>query len=148
VSEKLLSGCFLDPGLTICLTVFLKWLDQSNINTAYVSGMEEELNIRGNEYSLFGTFYNIGYLIFEIPSMMIISRPKLSRWYLPTMGMCPPDLGCLFIAARTDKREIQRLRGVSLPSLSADSRAFPRSTASASSSACSRRRRPRAPSTS
>ncbi|KAK4118832.1 MFS general substrate transporter [Parathielavia appendiculata] len=68
-----------------CLMFFLKWLDQSNINTAYVSGMEEELNIRGNEYSLFGTFYNIGYLIFEIPSMMIVSRPKLTRWYLPTM---------------------------------------------------------------
>lgn len=47
--------------------------------------MEEELNIKGNEYSLFGTFYNIGYLIFEIPSMMLISRPKLTRWYLPTM---------------------------------------------------------------
>ncbi|KAG7294679.1 hypothetical protein NEMBOFW57_004757 [Staphylotrichum longicolle] len=68
-----------------CLMFFLKWLDQSNINTAYVSGMEKELNIRGNEYSLFGTFYNIGYLIFEIPSMMIISRPNLARWYLPTM---------------------------------------------------------------
>ena len=37
--------------------------------------MEQELNIKGNDYSLIGTFYNIGYLIFEIPSMMIISRP-------------------------------------------------------------------------
>lgn len=67
------------------LKVFIKWLDQSNINTAYVSGMEKELNIKGNDYSLFGTFYNIGYLIFEIPSMMIISRPHLARWYLPSM---------------------------------------------------------------
>lgn len=36
-------------------------------------------------YSLFGTFYNIGYLIFEIPSMLIISRPKLARYYMPSM---------------------------------------------------------------
>lgn len=36
-------------------------------------------------YSLFGTFYNVGYLLFEIPSMMLISRPHLSRWYIPTM---------------------------------------------------------------
>ncbi|KAJ3958502.1 hypothetical protein N0V92_004920 [Colletotrichum tropicale] len=36
-------------------------------------------------YSLFGTFYNIGYLVFEIPSMMIISRPHITRYYLPTM---------------------------------------------------------------
>lgn len=69
---------------TTC-TVFLKWLDQSNINTAYVSGLKEELNIKGNEYSLFGTFYNIGYLVFEIPSMMIVSRPRYTRWYLPIM---------------------------------------------------------------
>lgn len=47
--------------------------------------MREELKINGNQYSLFGTFYNIGYLLFEIPSMMIISRPNVSRWYLPTM---------------------------------------------------------------
>lgn len=66
-------------------SVFLKWLDSSNINTAYNSGLKEELKITGNQYSLFGTFYNIGYLLFEIPSMMIISRPNLSRWYLPTM---------------------------------------------------------------
>lgn len=41
--------------------------------------------LTSSRYSLFGTFYNIGYLVFEIPSMMIISRPKLARWYLPTM---------------------------------------------------------------
>ncbi|OCT50355.1 putative transporter SEO1 [Cladophialophora carrionii] len=68
-----------------CLMFFLKWLDSSNINQAYVSGMKEDLNLQGNQYSLFGTFYNIGYLVFEIPSMMLISRPALSRWYVPTM---------------------------------------------------------------
>jgi hypothetical protein len=65
--------------------VFLKWLDSSNINNAYWSGMREELNLWGNEYSLFGTFYNLGYLVFQIPSLLILSRPSLARWYLPTM---------------------------------------------------------------
>ncbi|KAK2746164.1 hypothetical protein FQN55_005793 [Onygenales sp. PD_40] len=64
---------------------FLKWLDSSNINNAYVSGMKEDLNLMGNEYSLFGTFYNCGYLVFQVPSMLILSRPNLARWYLPTM---------------------------------------------------------------
>ncbi|OAG11472.1 MFS general substrate transporter [Paraphaeosphaeria sporulosa] len=68
-----------------CLCFYIKWLDQNALNSAYVSGMREELRIKGNQYSLFGTFYNIGYLIFEIPSMMIISRPKLARYYLPLM---------------------------------------------------------------
>ncbi|CAH0027048.1 unnamed protein product [Clonostachys rhizophaga] len=67
----------------ICLLFFIKWLDQSNITNAYNSGMKEDLNIKGVEYNLFSTFYNIGYMILEIPSMMIISRPNLARWYLP-----------------------------------------------------------------
>ncbi|OBT52151.1 hypothetical protein VE04_06210 [Pseudogymnoascus sp. 24MN13] len=68
-----------------CLMFFIKWLDQSNLNNAYVSGMKEELKLNGNQYSLFGTFYNVGYLLFEIPSMMLLSRPHLARWYVPSM---------------------------------------------------------------
>ncbi|KFA72778.1 hypothetical protein S40288_06385 [Stachybotrys chartarum IBT 40288] len=75
--------CFLLP--LCCLAFFIKWLDQVNINNAYNSGMREELGLFGNQYSLFGTFYNIGYMLFKIPSMMIFSRPKLARWFLPVM---------------------------------------------------------------
>ncbi|KAJ5455840.1 uncharacterized protein N7458_004104 [Penicillium daleae] len=77
--------CFIMP--LCCLMFFIKWLDQGNTNNAYVSGMKEELHLNGNQYSLFGTFYNIGYLLFEIPSMMLISRPSLSRYYPPTMEL-------------------------------------------------------------
>lgn len=65
------------------LAFFLKWLDSSNINNAYVSGMKEELGLYGNEYSMFGTFYNIGYIIMQVPCMLLLSRPSLGRWYLP-----------------------------------------------------------------
>ncbi|KAE9372530.1 pantothenate transporter liz1 [Stipitochalara longipes BDJ] len=74
--------CFLLP---ICgIMFFLKWLDQSNVNNAYVSGMKEALHLNGNQYSLFGTFYNIGYLAFQIPSLLILSRPQLARYFIPT----------------------------------------------------------------
>lgn len=36
-------------------------------------------------YSLFGTFYNIGYLVCQVPSLLILSRPGLARYYLPVM---------------------------------------------------------------
>lgn len=39
-----------------CIAFFLKWLDQSNINSAYVSGMKEELGLYGNEYVLDDNF--------------------------------------------------------------------------------------------
>ncbi|KAF6819067.1 vitamin H transporter, partial [Colletotrichum musicola] len=72
--------------LTFCsLAFFLKWLDSSNINSAYVSGMKEELKLYGNEYSMFQTFYNIGYIICQVPAMLLLSRPKYSRYFLPTM---------------------------------------------------------------
>lgn len=67
------------------MKVFLKWLDSSNINNAYVSGMKEELNLYGNQYSYFGTFYNCGYLVFQIPSLLLLSRPKIAKYYLPLM---------------------------------------------------------------
>ncbi|TDZ51524.1 Pantothenate transporter liz1 [Colletotrichum trifolii] len=67
------------------LAFFLKWLDSSNINNAYVSGMKEELKLYGNEYSMFQTFYNIGYIICQVPAMLLLSRPKYSRYFLPTM---------------------------------------------------------------
>lgn len=31
------------------IAFFLKWLDSSNINNAYVSGMKEDLELHGNE---------------------------------------------------------------------------------------------------
>lgn len=32
-----------------CLGYFLKYLDQANLNSAYVSGMKEDLGMYGNE---------------------------------------------------------------------------------------------------
>lgn len=54
-------------------------------------------------YSLFGTFYNLGYLIFEIPSMMIISRPKISRWYVPSMEVAWSILTFVQCRLRSEK---------------------------------------------
>ncbi|KAJ0269886.1 hypothetical protein COL940_012101 [Colletotrichum noveboracense] len=43
----------LDFGILICATLgwWMKYIDQSNITNAYVSGMKEDLNIKGNEYT-------------------------------------------------------------------------------------------------
>jgi hypothetical protein len=45
LSFKLAASC------TNTTLVFLKYLDQSNINNAYVSGMKEDLALYGNEYA-------------------------------------------------------------------------------------------------
>jgi hypothetical protein len=81
----ILCDCAASEFQVLTTVVFLKWLDSSNINNAYVSGMKEELNLNGNQYSLFGTFYNCGYLVFQIPSLLLLSRPKIAKYYLPLM---------------------------------------------------------------
>lgn len=45
--------------LTLCgLCFYIKWLDQNALNSAYWSGMREELGIKGNEYDLFVSSYD------------------------------------------------------------------------------------------
>ncbi|KAI8712418.1 MFS domain-containing protein [Fusarium sp. LHS14.1] len=45
----------------ICLGYFIKYLDQTNISNAFVSGMKEDLN----------SYFNIGYLIGTVPTQMV-----------------------------------------------------------------------------
>ncbi|KAJ5209703.1 hypothetical protein N7449_004082 [Penicillium cf. viridicatum] len=60
-----------------------KYLDQTNISNAYVSGMETDLELYGNELNYFTTFFNIGYMIMLYPSCIVISHIGPSIW-LPT----------------------------------------------------------------
>lgn len=70
-----------------CMAFFLKYLDQTNISNAYVSGMLEELGFgHHNELSWFNTWFNIGLIIGSIPATLLAGyfRP---RFYLPVMDL-------------------------------------------------------------
>ncbi|KAL3421357.1 major facilitator superfamily transporter [Phlyctema vagabunda] len=67
--------------LTIgCIGFFLKYLDQGNLANAYVSGMQEDLQMNGNEYTYAGTAYTCAYAIMQIPSTLIIQHIRPSYW--------------------------------------------------------------------
>ncbi|KAF7917387.1 uncharacterized protein EAE98_010150 [Botrytis deweyae] len=63
-----------------CLGFFLKYLDQNNLTNAYVSGMQEDLEMFGNQYTYAGTFYTCAYAIMQIPSTLIIQKVRPSYW--------------------------------------------------------------------
>ncbi|CAG8360976.1 unnamed protein product [Penicillium salamii] len=63
-----------------CLSQVIKYLDQQNINNAYVSGMMEDLNLYGNELNLFTTYFNVAYCIMLIPSQIILTYVRPSYW--------------------------------------------------------------------
>lgn len=63
-----------------CLSQVIKYLDQQNINNAYVSGMQEDLDLRGNELNYFTTYFNVAYCLMLIPSQVILTYVRPSFW--------------------------------------------------------------------
>lgn len=63
-----------------CLSQVIKYLDQQNINNAYVSGMQEDLDLRGNELNYFTTYFNVAYCLMLIPSQVILTYVRPSYW--------------------------------------------------------------------
>ncbi|KAK5952411.1 hypothetical protein OHC33_006454 [Knufia fluminis] len=63
-----------------CLSQVIKYLDQQNINNAYVSGMSDDLHLHGNELNYFTTYFNIAYCLMLIPSQVILTYVRPSYW--------------------------------------------------------------------
>ncbi|KAL4945620.1 hypothetical protein BDV06DRAFT_209356 [Aspergillus oleicola] len=55
----------------IMLGYFIKYLDQQNYSNAFVSIMQEDLSMYGNERNLLVTYFNIGIILGTIPSQLI-----------------------------------------------------------------------------
>ncbi|KAJ5453626.1 uncharacterized protein N7458_004582, partial [Penicillium daleae] len=91
-----------------CLSQVIKYLDQQNINNAYVSGMKEDLNLRGNELNLFTTYFNVAYCIMLIPSQVILTYVRPSFW-LPGLEIVWGVLTGL-IAMATHAKQVYVLR--------------------------------------
>lgn len=60
---------------------FIKNLNQSNIATAYVNGMDEYYKMEHNQYNYMVTLWTVGYIIGQIPSNLILHRIS-ARYYL------------------------------------------------------------------
>ncbi|KAJ5366298.1 hypothetical protein N7541_000239 [Penicillium brevicompactum] len=91
-----------------CLSQVIKYLDQQNINNAYVSGMMEDLNLHGNELNLFTTYFNVAYCIMLIPSQIILTYVRPSYW-LPGLEIIWGVLTGL-IAMCTSAKQVYVLR--------------------------------------
>ncbi|KAI0146644.1 major facilitator superfamily domain-containing protein [Pestalotiopsis sp. NC0098] len=83
--RKLLFKLDLSILVFSCLCFFCKYLDQTNISNAYTSGLKEEFALYGNELNYFNVCYYTAYVIFQVPFLLLISRPKLARWLLPCL---------------------------------------------------------------
>lgn len=58
----------------VCLSFFAKYLDQSNISNAYVSGMKEALHMEGNMYNWLSQAFFISYSICGLFGTLLITK--------------------------------------------------------------------------
>jgi ACS family pantothenate transporter-like MFS transporter len=63
---------------------FLKNLDLYNVNNAFLSGMEEDLQMYGNQLVTSTSIYTVGYVIGQIPSNLLLTRVS-PRWVIPAL---------------------------------------------------------------
>ncbi|KAK9367031.1 major facilitator superfamily domain-containing protein [Lipomyces kononenkoae] len=63
---------------------FLKNIDQTNVNNAYLSGMEKDLEMFGNELVTSTSIWTVGYVIGQIPSNLLLTRVS-PRWVIPSL---------------------------------------------------------------
>ncbi|KAI1075385.1 MFS general substrate transporter [Whalleya microplaca] len=65
-----------------CLSYFTNYLDRSNINNAYVSGMKEDLGFVGDQLNQITTCFTVGYVIGQVPANLSLHYIK-PRYFFP-----------------------------------------------------------------
>ncbi|GAD99069.1 MFS transporter [Paecilomyces variotii No. 5] len=70
----------------VVVVYWLKYIDQTNINNAYVSGLSDDLDFHGNELVQFQTMYTVGAVVGQIPFAYLF--PKLPmHWLVPGLDL-------------------------------------------------------------
>ncbi|CAO2647100.1 Nn.00g080220.m01.CDS01 [Neocucurbitaria sp. VM-36] len=64
----------------VFLAYWVKYIDQANINNAYVAGMKEDLGFEGNELVKLQTLYILGAVLGQLPFMYLFTR--IPMYYL------------------------------------------------------------------
>ncbi|KAK8109141.1 major facilitator superfamily transporter [Apiospora sp. TS-2023a] len=64
------------------LGYFIKYLDQVNINNAFVSGMKEDLQLYGNELNYMQTCWTVGYVTWSVLTILLIKCNTPTQIYV------------------------------------------------------------------
>ncbi|KAL2844799.1 major facilitator superfamily domain-containing protein [Aspergillus pseudoustus] len=70
----------------VFIAYWLKSIDQSNINNAYVSGMREDLGFTGNELVHLQSMYTIGAVVGQLPFIFLLPKLRMD-WLLPFLDL-------------------------------------------------------------
>ncbi|OAD69662.1 hypothetical protein PHYBLDRAFT_66119 [Phycomyces blakesleeanus NRRL 1555(-)] len=82
----------------LCVLYFLNYIDRANISNAKVGTLEVDLNISLDQYQWALSIFYFGYIIFELPSNIILRRWRASYWFAIltcSWGICATCMGAV-----------------------------------------------------
>lgn len=74
----------------------LSHIDRGNIGNAKIEGMDKDLGLVGNQYNIASTMFFVPYIIFEIPSNIVLKKVRPSIWLsclILAWGVCMTCMG-------------------------------------------------------
>ncbi|KAI1308599.1 major facilitator superfamily domain-containing protein [Xylaria venustula] len=84
----------------IIIMYILNYIDRNNIAAAKLSGLPEDLNLKGNQFQTAVSILFVGYLLVQVPSNLFLNKIGLPGIYLPT---CMALWGVISAATSTVK---------------------------------------------
>ncbi|CEJ59053.1 Putative Vitamin H transporter [Penicillium brasilianum] len=85
---------------TIWVMYLLSYLDRTNIGNAKISGMQVDLNLTSNQYSIALVVFFVGYVLCEVPSNLALAKSRPSI-FLPSIMILWGALTCVMAAIKT-----------------------------------------------
>lgn len=58
----------------VCLMYWVNYLDRSNFSNAYVSGLKEDLGMKGTEFNQINSVFYVGYTVGQIPNNIALQK--------------------------------------------------------------------------
>ncbi|EAW07665.1 allantoate permease family MFS transporter [Aspergillus clavatus NRRL 1] len=80
LEKRLLWKCDLHVVPILTLLFMFAFLDRINIGNARLMGLEKDLGMTGHEYNVALFVFFIPYILFEVPSNMVLKKVKPSWW--------------------------------------------------------------------
>lgn len=92
VEKRLVRKCDLHVVPVLALLYTMSFIDRINIGNARLQGLEKDLRMEGQDYNVALFIFFIPYILFEVPSNILIRKFAPSTWLSSIMVLWGNDL--------------------------------------------------------
>ncbi|RDW74418.1 uncharacterized protein DSM5745_07080 [Aspergillus mulundensis] len=78
----------------LCITYALQSIDKTTLSYAAVFGLQDDLHLKGTEYSWLGAIFYLGYLVWEFPTNVMLQKLPINYFMAGTVVIWGAILMC------------------------------------------------------